>query len=234
MPLRRADRLFELLQLLRGGRLRTGRQLAEELGVSLRTVYRDIEAVVGAGVPIDGERGVGFLLREPYFLPPLTLTADELEALTLGVAMVRTHGDEDLAKAAGELLVKIDAVLPAARRSGAAKAPLAVFGAPLDRVHRAWLKTMRTAIKAREKLALAYRDAGDQLSERTVRPLELEHWGKVWTCTAWCELRQDFRMFRVDRVAECRATGERFADEPGRTLSDYEALMRATKPPHLD
>src|SRR5262249_20838198 len=188
MALRRADRLFELLQLLRGGRLRTGHELADELGVSLRTVYRDMAALSGSGVPVDGERGVGFLLREPYFLPPLTLTADELEALTLGVAMVRTHGDEDLAKAAGALLLKIDAVLPEGRRTGARTMPLAVQGVPLDRAHRGWLKTMRTAIKGREKLALSYRDAGDQASERTIRPLELEHWGKVWTCTAWCEL----------------------------------------------
>lgn len=225
MSLRRADRLFALLQLLRGGRLRTGRQLAGELGVALRTVYRDIDALAIGGVPVRGERGVGYVLSGPHFLPPLNLTDDEAAALRLGAEMVAAHADPHLARAARELVVKIEAVLPAHRRFPPGPPALSAFAAA-DR-DRGRLGCLRGAIGARRKLAIGYRDAADRSSERTVWPLGLEFWGQAWTCAAWCELRGDFRTFRVDRIEACAISGSGFAPVAGRTLADYFARYAA-------
>jgi len=221
MSLRRADRLFALLQLLRGGRLRTGRQLAAELGVALRTVYRDIDALALGGVPVRGERGVGYVLGGPHFLPPLNLTDDEAAALRLGAEMVAAHADPHLARAARELVVKIEAVLPARRRLPPGPPALSAFAAAVR--HRGPLGSLRGAIETRRKLEIGYRDADGQASERTVWPLGLEFWGQAWTCAAWCELRGDFRTFRVDRIESCALSGTGFAAVPGRTLADYIA-----------
>lgn len=223
--MRRADRLFALLQALRGGRLRTAAQLAATLEVSSRTIYRDIEALVAQGVPIDGARGVGYLLREPIFLPPLALTRAELEALHLGTAMVAAHGDEALATAARELLIKVEAVLPSDRRALARTWPTTARVGNTARVNRRRLGIVRAAIVSRTKLRLVYEDADERISERVVRPLGLEYWGHAWTCTAWCEQRGDFRVFRVDRMSACEPAGETFQPEPGRTLAAYLAQL---------
>jgi predicted DNA-binding transcriptional regulator YafY len=225
MSLRRADRLFALLQLLSGGRLRTGRQLADALGVALRTVYRDIDALALGGVPVRGERGVGYVLSETHFLPPLNLTDDEAAALRLGAAMVAAHADPGLAGAARELDVKIDAVLSARRRMPPGPPALSAF-ATADR-GRERLGCLRGAISARRKLAIGYRDEAGNASARTVWPLGLEFWGRAWTCAAWCELRDDFRTFRVDRIEACEISGAGFAPVPGRTLADYLARHAA-------
>lgn len=224
--MRRADRLFELLQLLRGGRLRTAEQLARALDVSVRTVYRDIADLQGQGVPIDGERGVGYLLRDAYFLPPLSLKPLELEALDLGVRMVRANADAALAAAAEELLIKIGAVVTHARiRPGQA---MSVFATADSRQARAMLARLREAVAGRHRLAIAYEDAAGARTERVVRPLGLEFWGHVWTLTSWCEMRADFRVLRCDRIIAA-APGARFAPEKGKTLEDFVARMEAMK-----
>ncbi|MEN2975739.1 YafY family protein [Tistrella bauzanensis] len=224
--MRRADRLFAILQALRGGRLRTADQLAGMLEVSTRTIYRDLADLQGQGVPIDGERGVGYLLRDGFFLPPLALSALELEALTWGVALVRAHADESLAAAARELEVKLKAAVSTA--GSLPPATVAAYGFRVSAADRDRLRMAREAIAGRRVLALTYADAADRPSVRQIRPLELQHWGAVWTLTGWCELRGDFRVFRIDRIRSMTDTGTRFRDEPGKRLADY---LRSLKPP---
>lgn len=223
--MRRTDRLFEILQLFRGGRLLLGRDIAERLEVSLRTVYRDIDTLVASGVPIEGERGVGYILREPIFLPPVTLTPEELRALHLGVEIVRQTGDAELAAAAERLVGKVAAVLPSDRRALRPLQDLAVY-ASLAAAPCPQLGALRCAVAERHVVEIAYRGPDGSLTERRVRPLQTEYWGRVWTCPAWCELRGAFRVFRVDRVEACVETGDVFALEPGRTYADYLASLR--------
>ena len=214
--MRRADRLFAIIQALRGGSLRTADWLAERLEVSARTIYRDIADLQAHGAPIEGERGVGYLLRDAFFLPPLALTAKEHEALRWGVALAAAHGDEALAEAAQSLLAKL----------GVDAAP---FHAPasMNTAHRAVLKQVREALAAERRIAITYRDLSGVESHRVVRPLGLEHWGKTWTVTAWCELRDAFRVFRIDRVTAC-ASGRPFRPERGKRMKDYLAMIAAT------
>jgi predicted DNA-binding transcriptional regulator YafY len=213
--LRRADRLFAIIQALRGGRLRTAEWLAERLEVSTRTIYRDVADLQANGAPIDGERGIGYLLRDEFFLPPLALTAVEHEALRWGVALVAAHGDDALASAARELLAKL----------GADRAP---FNAPpsLTTAQRETLKTVRESLAQSRRLRIAYCVNSKTATLRTVRPLSLEHWGKVWTLSAWCELREDFRVFRVDRITDCEP-GKRFRSERGKKIGDYLVALRS-------
>jgi predicted DNA-binding transcriptional regulator YafY len=226
--MRRTDRLFEILQLFRSGRLLLGRDIAERLEVSLRTVYRDIETLVASGVPIEGERGVGYVLREPIFLPPMTLTPEELRALHFGMEVVRQTGDTDLAHAAERLVDKIGAVLPSDRRALRPLQGLAVYAsvasAPCDR-----LGALRRAIADRRVVEIGYRGPDGALTERRIRPLQTEYWGRVWTCPAWCELRDGFRVFRVDRIEVYAETGDTFALDSGRTYADYLATLRFDK-----
>lgn len=220
--MRRADRLFAIVQALRGGRLRTAEQLAAQLEVSPRTIYRDLADLQGQGVPIDGERGVGYLLRDSFFLPPLSLTRLEMEALQWGVSFVVTHGDDELASAARELKVKLEA----AQTGLATIAGGLTHGARLTRSQRDILRSAREAVARRAKLRLRYRDAVGVETSRVIRPLELQHWGTNWTLAAWCELREDFRTFRIDRLDECLATGETFRPEKGKDLAAFLERVR--------
>ena len=226
--MRRADRLFAIVQALRGGRLRTAEALAARLEVSARTVYRDLADLQARGVPIDGERGVGYVLRDGYFLPPLSLSKLELEALHWGVAFVCAHGDEALADASRELKVKLESALTtnAINPSGAA------FGGRLNKAQRAMLRIAREATNERMKLSLGYFDEKGAGTQRIVRPLELEHWGAVWTLTAWCELREDFRVFRIDRLRACQIQAESFRPERGKRIEDYLATLSRKKAGH--
>lgn len=213
--MRRADRLFAIIQALRGGRLRTADWLAEKLEVSNRTIYRDIADLQANGTPIDGERGVGYLLRDEFFLPPLALTAIEHEALRWGVALAAAHGDEALAGAAQDVLIKLSVD----------RAP---FHAPpsLTKLQRRILKEVREALAQSLRMEIAYRDHNETQTVRTLRPLSLEHWGKVWTLTAWCELRNDFRVFRIDRIKASRPLAS-FRLEYGKRISDYLDLLQS-------
>lgn len=221
--MRRADRLFRIVQLLRGGRLTTAARLAEKLEVSERTIYRDIADLIGSGVPIDGEAGVGYLMREGFDLPPLMFTRDEIVALTAGARLIRAWGGAAMAAAAEEALVKIRAVLPEGDRDRAASVPVHAFQMPeLDDATRARLDALEAATDARTRLSLRYRTEDGTESERIVRPLGLWFWGKVWTLVAWCELREDFRMFRADRIEAMEDAG-RFRAERGKQLQDFYA-----------
>lgn len=224
--MRKADRLFQIVQILRRRRLTTARHLAESLEISERTVYRDIRDLAASGVPIEGEAGVGYRLRG-FDLPPLMFNREEVEALVLGARIVQSWTDPELARAASEALSKIEAALPRDRSHLVDGTPLF---APADhwRVEIAVdLPTLRQAIRDSRKLRFRYTDAGGTQSERTVRPLGLSFYGPVWILAAWCELRQDFRAFRVDRIHELEVLPGSFPPEPGRTLQDFIAAMNA-------
>ena len=221
--MRRTDRLFELIQILRDGRLHRAADMAERLEVSVRTIYRDMDTLVASGIPVEGERGVGYMMTAPVTLPPLNLTMAELEALHLGMAVVAEAADDDLRKAARSLSAKIDAVLPEDRAAPPHGWGFAVYPFANAAAGFAHMPPIRAAIRSRQKLRLTYRALDDTPTRRTVRPLQLEYWGRVWTLTAWCELREAFRVFRVDRIAAIDILPELFVDEPGRTLADYMA-----------
>jgi len=221
--MRRADRLFQIVQFLRDGRLTTAAKLSEKLEVSERTIYRDIADLIGTGVPIDGEAGVGYIMREGYDLPPLMFTRSEIVALTAGARLIRAWGGTAMAEAAEEALVKIRAVLPEDARARAAHVQVHAFEMPdLDDATRARLDTLERAVDAKTRLALAYATEDGAATTRTVRPLGLWFWGKVWTLVAWCELRNDFRMFRADRIVDTTEQ-EPFREERGKRLSDFYA-----------
>lgn len=200
--MRRADRLFQIIQYLQGRRLTTARQLADKLEVSERTIYRDIQDLMASGVPIDGEAGVGYVLRSGFHLPPLMFTPEEMQALIVGVRLIDAWGGEKLSAAATEALVKIETVLSprlkASLRNPRIYAP--VFSDRKDLAPR--LDVLGAAVNDRHKLRLHYHREDMTASERVVWPLGLVFWGSVWTLMAWCELRADFRMFRVDRIVE--------------------------------
>ncbi len=224
--MRRADRLFRLLQRLRRGRVLTAARLARELEVSLRTVYRDIADLAAAGVPIEGEAGVGYRLQG-FDLPPLMFDREEIEAMVLGARVVEAWGDERLAAAAAEALGKIEAVLPRGRSHLLAETPLYVPVAGVRPGRRLPLSTFRVAVRERRRTVLLYRDLGGAETERPVRPLALTFFPPVWLLVAWCELRRDFRNFRLDRVLAAEVTAEVFPVEAGKTLADFLACMEA-------
>lgn len=223
--MRRADRLFQIVQYLRGGRLVTAAMLAEWLEVSERTIYRDIADLQASGVPIDGEAGVGYLMRDGYDLPPLMFTRDEIVALVAGARLIRAWGGAGMARAAEEALTKIEAVLPDGARHRADQIEIHAFAPEMTPEVRERIDAMERAAEQRRRLALSYRDAEGRATKRTVRPLGLWFWGKVWTLVGWCELREDFRMFRLDRIDAMADTGERFRPERGKTLTDFYRTM---------
>jgi predicted DNA-binding transcriptional regulator YafY len=218
---RRADRLFQIIQRLRGRRRAvTAAQLAEDLGVSDRTIYRDIRDLVASGTPIEGEAGVGYALKREYDLPPLMFDPDELEALALGARIASSFGDEGLARAAESALSKIESILPPRLRRTLAAAPLYAPRTGAGRSSSYALTVARAALAERRRLLIHYRKEDGAETERVVRPLAAFFWGHSWTLAAWCELRQDFRMFRLDRMRRIEP-GEAFEEEPGRGLRDY-------------
>jgi predicted DNA-binding transcriptional regulator YafY len=223
--MRRADRLFQVIQLLRRRNVATAAWLAEELEVSERTIYRDVRDLMLSGVPIEGEAGVGYILRRGFDLPPLMFTEAEIEAMVLGARVVTSWGDAGLAKAAAEALARVEAVLPDRLRERLTATPLFAPGFHVPQEVAASLPALRGAIDERRKIHLDYVSADGSGTERAVRPLALFFWGSVWSLTAWCELREDFRSFRLDRMRELKPLPDRFRDEPGRTLDDYFARM---------
>jgi len=223
--MRRADRLFQIVQYLRGGRLLTAAKLAGTLEVSERTIYRDIADLQASGVPIDGEAGVGYVMRDGYDLPPLMFTRDEIVALVAGARLIRAWGGATMARAAEEALVKIEAVLPDRERARANQVEIHAMAPEMTPAVRARIDEIERAVEARRRLTLDYRDAEDRPTERAVRPLGLWFWGKVWTLVAWCELRDDFRMFRLDRIAAMDDDGTTFRPERGKTLTDFYRTM---------
>lgn len=208
----RTGRLFLLMDALRGYRRPvTAARLAEQLGVSERTIYRDIQTLTGLGAPLQGEAGVGYLLKPGFFLPPLMFGADELEALVLGARWVRRQGDAGLAAAADSALARIAAACPKDLRDDMADTslwvPLGSVAAQDGEVH---VGPVREAIRYQQRLRIAYRDEGGASSERMVWPFALAFFEGKRLLAAWCELRQAFRHFRIDRIGSVAGTGERY------------------------
>ena len=222
--MRRADRLFQIVQLIRGRRLTTAAFLALRLEVSERTVYRDVADLQHQGVPIEGEAGVGYRLGQGFELPPLMFTQDEARALVASVRMAQVWQDPALAQASQVALGKILSVLPNAARAAAQS--MAIYAPPLglEPEVQVRLQTLREAAQDHRKVSMVYRDAVQAQSQRVVRPLGCFYWGKVWTLAAWCEVRQDFRSFRLDRMDTLQhldGQAGQFRDEAGKTLADY-------------
>ena len=234
--MRRAVRLFQIVQLIRGRRLSTAQFLAQRLEVSERTVYRDVAELMLQGVPIEGEAGVGYRMRSGFDLPPLMFTHEEAQALVAAVRIAQPRLDPTLAAQAENALSKILAVLPVAARAAAESLAVYAPAIDFDPGTRARLEPLRLAAEGRRKVLLHYRDQNDSASERTVRPLGCFYWGAVWTLAAWCESRDGFRNFRVDRIQQLQVLDENFRDEAGKTLPDLfrhtqsERASRETRP----
>lgn len=221
--MRRADRLFQIVQYLRGGRLLTAQMLSERLEVTKRTIYRDVADLMASGVPIDGEAGVGYLLRDGYEVPPLMFTNDEIVALVAGARMLQAYGGAGMAEAAQEALVKIEAVLPEAVRTRASQVGIhAITGEGITKDVRQALDVLEVSVNRRVRVDVGYTDEAGAMTRRILRPLGLWFWGRVWTLVAWCELREDFRMFRVDRMVDV-VPGAPYQEVKGQTLRDFYA-----------
>jgi len=232
--MRRADRLFQIVQRLRRrGAVVTAAVLARELEVSERTIYRDVADLVASGVPITGEAGVGYRLpRGAFDLPPLMFTEEEIEALVLGARVVESWADPALARAAADVLAKVEVVLPAALRERIAGATLFALNLRDREAVGDRLSTLRAAVRQRRKVRLEYVDRDGQPTARTVWPLGLFYWGLTWTTGAYCELRDGFRNFRLDRITTLAVTDDRFTPTPGRTLQDlFDYYRRLTAEP---
>ena len=224
--MRRADRLFQLVQILRNKRLVTARELAERLDVSERTIYRDIQDLSLSGVPVEGEAGVGYHLRYSLDIPPLMFTAAEIEALVVGARMLKAWGGSELGSSAQSVLDKVQAVIAAEVHRHLEESRLFAmrFGTRQDL--ESTLDVCRHAIAQRRYLRLDYQRADTECSVREVKPLGLYFWGNVWTLTAWCELRHDFRTFRLDRIRWLETLEHTFEEMAGQRLSDFIALMQ--------
>jgi predicted DNA-binding transcriptional regulator YafY len=221
--MRRANRLFDIVQILRRGQTVRAKDIAEELEVSERTIYRDISALIASGVPVEGEAGVGYILREGLDLPPLMFYEEELEAIVLGARIVESWADHGLAQAATRALRKIEGAIPEHLREHmsnlAVDAPANHWAEPI-KVHRG---TLRRCIHEKRKVRVTYRSKSGEHSQRMLRPLLLSFFGSIWNLTAWCELREDFRTFRLDWLEEADYLDDQFEDEPGKRLADLMA-----------
>jgi predicted DNA-binding transcriptional regulator YafY len=228
--MRPADRLFSIVQLLRGGRRVTARSLAEHLEVSERTIYRDVVELTLSGVPIYGEPGRGYQLPATFEIPPLMFDRREIEALVAGARMVEAWAGPALAESARSALAKIRGAVPRALAGHLDASRIFVpsygarpAGAVFDHVHRALGENRRMVIR--------YAGPDGPASDRTIRPLGLYFWGRVWTLAAWCELRTDFRSFRLDRI-ESSTLGTEFVPAGATSLDAFLAQMRARSDAH--
>jgi len=219
--MRRADRLFQIVQHLRARRLTTAAELAGFLAVSERTIYRDIRDLSLSGIPVMGEAGVGYCLDRSFELTALMFTPDEVDALVVGLRMAQAFGGTRLRDASVTALDKVILVLPKQRRAEVERSPIYVPPVNSHRAIEPLRETLASAIQDRAVLHLAYADNDGGKTDRPVQPLALHFWGSVWTLAAWCRLRKDFRNFRLDRIADCARSGESFIDEPGKTLNDF-------------
>ena len=219
--MRRADRLFQIIQLLHHDRVITARDIAQVLEVSERTIYRDVQDLSLSGVPIAGETGVGYRLMKGFHLPPLMFNEEELAALLLGARMVQAWTDKGLAGAATQAMRKIESVIPEHLKPELAREEIIVPDFIASQEVAEHLAQLRGATKQRKKVSYDYTRQDGQHSSRIVHPLGMFYWGKVWTLVAWCQLRDEFRHFRLDRMQNVAVLNEKFQSIPGRTLQDY-------------
>jgi predicted DNA-binding transcriptional regulator YafY len=218
----RAERLLDLIQALRRRRVPvSGQTLADELGVSLRTIYRDIQTLIGQGAAIDGEAGIGFVLRPGFMLPPLMFTDEEIEALVLGLRWAARQPDDALGRAATDAIAKVVAVLPHDLRDNIAD--IGLIAAPDSNGTQVDLAPIRVAIRNEHKLLIDYADARGGRTRRIVWPIALGFFDRTRVLAAWCELRQDFRHFRTDRIVRLRATEKRYPRRRRALMQEWRA-----------
>jgi predicted DNA-binding transcriptional regulator YafY len=213
MPLRRADRLFDILRILRGAKQPvTAASIADELEVTARTVYRDIATLQARRIPIEGAAGIGYVLRRGFELPPLMFTEDEAEAIAVGVRLLARTGDPGLQKAAESVLSKVTLVVPDPLREYLSTAPVYVSksGAPVP-AQRDLPTTIRHAIRDSRKIRMAYRDEQGRETQRVIQPFAVAYYTEATLVCAWCELRNEIRHFRTDRVVSAEVLDEEFA-----------------------
>lgn len=220
--MRRADRLIKLVHFLRHRRRAvTAARIAEEFGTCSRTIYRDIQDLIDSGVPIKGAAGVGYVIDKEYYLPPITFDAEELEAISLGISMVRQWTDEKFAERADSAFAKIKAALPPALQGEIEQ--ITTYAVPtLPPVP--WtvsFSQLRNCIRTRHKIHIEYSDEHKRPTNRVVRPLGLVFFNPVWLLISWCETRKDFRSFRLDRIRTLSLSMQTFADETDKNLSAY-------------
>ena len=233
--MRRADRLFQIIQILRRARQpATAEAIAAELETSKRTVYRDIAALIGQRVPIQGEAGIGYVLDQGFHLPPLMLTPDEIEAAVLGAQLVRARADPALARAAEDFVAKLGAAVPEKLRPYVLD-PAGASGSGVQRCHEAHVDGLdvaqvRTWIHAGRKIHLDYRDEQGRATQRKVWPVAIAYLETVRMLAAWCELRRDFRHFRADRVAAADFLDERYPERPAALRAKWRKSL--ARPPH--
>jgi len=229
--MRRAERLFRLVSELRTRSVSRAEDLAAHFEISVRTVYRDIAHLQASGLPIEGEAGVGYILRPGFDLPAMTFTFEQIDALAVGLSFVEVAGDTSLSEAAREVRAKLQASLPDPDKRKLENAPL--FASRRHDRATPMLKTVRRAIREAHILRLQYADTKGLRSDRRVRPLAIWAFTDGWLFAGWCELRADFRAFRLDRISAIEATGERFADDPDRNLQAYLSARFLASPSGL-
>lgn len=223
--MRRADRLFDIIQTLRAasGPL-TAAALAEKLEVTQRTIYRDVAALQARRVPIEGAAGIGYVLRRGFDLPPLMFSSDEIDAIVVGARHVQRLRDPSLQAAAESVLGKVAAVVPEGLRDYLRMPPFYVSEGSVPRPTGADPAALRDAIHSQRKVAIGYEDAEGRLTERTIWPIALAFYVDVTVIAAWCELRDGFRHFRTDRIRSARVLDDRFSTDHGRLLAEWLAL----------
>ncbi len=227
-PMRKADRLFRIVEYLKARRtVVTAKKIAEDLEVSPRTIYRDIADLMTSGIPIYGEAGVGYILKPDHKVQPLMFKAEEIDALMLGAQMVKTWGDKGLAQSASQAIDKLTAVFPESLQKELEQTFLFSLPSKNEVKINIDFTALRRAIRSKNKLEFIYEDEKNQKTTRTVRPLCLVFFSPVWLLLAWCEKRNDFRNFRIDRIKELTISDETFIEEKGKRTQDYcDALMR--------
>jgi predicted DNA-binding transcriptional regulator YafY len=223
----KSERLFQLVNCLRGRRYAVSAEsLATELGVSVRTIYRDIQDLQSQGVPIDGEAGVGYVLTNGS-LPPLMLTLGELQALLLGSKMVSHWTDPVFREQAENAIRKIEAVVPDTLKQALDDYPIMVASYDYDDRCQQATRVVREAIDARRCVELSYKDVNGTPSLRIIEPLGMVYWGGKWTLVAYCQLRQDYREFRIDRVVAAKCCDQPFQTSNSKSMEHYVSLVKA-------
>lgn len=224
--MRRADRLFDIIQRLRSARgPLTAAAIAEPLEVTVRTIYRDIATLQARRVPIEGAAGIGYVLRRGFDLPPLMFTTEEVDAIVTGVRLLRRLRDPKLQDAADSVLAKVGTVLPEQLRA-LLDAPMYVSSGSTPSAKGVDLAELRGAIRASRKLRVTYLDAQDRRTQRTIWPVAMAYYVDVTLIAAWCELRNDFRHFRVDRITRSAVLDERFEADHAKLLAAWQALPK--------
>ncbi|MBX2885093.1 MAG: YafY family transcriptional regulator [Granulosicoccus sp.] len=222
--MRKTDRMFEIIQILRShSRTVTAEELAEQLEVSVRTIYRDIQALQAMRTPIEGEAGVGYLMRNGYDLPPINFSANELEAIVVGLNLLARTGDRSLQRAAKSVANKIESV-----RGRMDSLVVSEWGVEMP--NEVDIEQLRAAIRSEQKLRIVYQDGSGKDSRRRILPIAMVYYIEVVVLAAWCELRNDFRHFRVDRIIQCEPVNQYFRTRGHRLRQQWHTLQAQTSP----